>query len=139
MKLRKIAAALAAAAQLVTGISALPVHAEDTPLSLSYISDQMTDADGVQYPADDKTAINLSNYGFKTDGNIIWSVQRKPADKMLYIYEEGFRFSTKSPGKSTSGDLTTLTFENDTMHNNPSLTGGGYIYESEFMVQVKDV
>lgn len=135
MNLRKFAAAAVAAAQLAVGFTAMPAQAEESLLSLTYDSATMTDANGAVYPTTD-TQIELKNYGFSYDYSNIYGL-RKIAS-VNYIGETGFRFSSRPASAKKSADLATLTFENDTMNNKPSLSGGGYVYESEFMIQVKE-
>lgn len=107
--------------------------------SLSYSSDTMTDANGELYPFD--TLIepaNFQRYGITADPiSTIWSVQRISSVGTLGI--EGLRFgSRRFDSVQSAKNLMSMTFANDTVNTPAALNAGGYVYESEFMVQVKD-
>ena len=109
---------------------------------VSYSSDAMYMADGITaYPlSTNLPATEYNKYGItvKTaDGEGgIWGVQR--LSSINYAGVEGLRFGTRSPKTSTTGTIVDWDFTKDTVNNPEAMTGDGYIYESEFMIQLKD-
>lgn len=118
----------------------IPVE-EASPLSenmpLTYSVDQMLTESGEPFPVN--TAIPASDfnrYGITADtSGTIWSVQR--IDPVNYVGVEGLRFSSQS-FSSKQKTLMSMNFADDVVNNPPAFNGSGYVYESEFMIQVKD-
>lgn len=141
--MKKFLALIATVAQLVSlsaGLFGAPAYAEETSNAIvSYSVDTMTKADGETiYPVNTQLdASDYNRYGITADAtNIIWGVQR--ISPVINVGVDGLRFATRSPKKKTNSTVVDWNFTQDTVNNPAAMDGDGYIYESEFMVQIKE-
>lgn len=141
--MKKLLALIAAAAQVVTlsaGLLSAPAYAEEpSDTVVSYSVDTMTKADGeTVYPVNTQLdAADYNRYGITADtAGVIWGVQRiSPVNN---VGVEGLRFATRSPETKTNSTIMDWDFASDTVNTPAAMDQDGYIYESEFMVQVKE-
>ncbi|MDD6483381.1 MAG: metallophosphoesterase [Clostridiales bacterium] len=119
---------------------AQPEYEAEQNVVVAYSSDNMTKADGETiYPVNTGLAAeDYNRYGITADTGTkgIWSVQRISSIKNIGV--EGLRFASRTLKADTSCTAMTWDFTADTVNKPAAMNGSGYVYESEFAVQIKD-